>query len=284
MDLTARPFEETIGDRDLAQWKSPPGRLLARLILAASKWTTWRWVMIALIAVGALGAFLTAIVFGELYEMVRDQEWMVRFDRSVLDWAIERRPAWAATAVTWFTTIGGPVVTPILVAVSMGLLSWRWKSWTPIVLAGLAGIGSLAITIAGKLLIARHRPPLSDAIPPFEHSFSFPSGHAMNATVLSGMIAYILLTRVRHRAGMVSIVVAAGLYSLLMGLSRVYLGHHWLSDVISGWVLGAGWIVVMVVAHRLHLTHHRYHRQLEEAADVPSPEELGEAKPSGTVQ
>lgn len=279
MDLTTRPFEETIGERDLAHWKSPPGRLLARLVLHLARWTAWRWVTVGLVAAGAVLAFLGTALFGEVYEAVRRHGSIARIDQPALDWSMGHRPAWATTVATWFTQIGGPVVTPVLLLTTMVFLSWRWRTWTPIVLATLAGVGSLAMTIAGKMVVARHRPPLSEAVPPFEHSFSFPSGHAMNAVVVAGVIGYVSLTRVTKRSTIVLVAVLAAFYAVAMGLSRVYLGHHWLSDVVAGWILGATWLAVVVTAHRLHLTHHRYHQQLDEAEAALARGENPEERP-----
>lgn len=70
-----------------------------------------------------------------------------------------------------------------------------------------------AMTIAGKQLIGRARPPLADAVPPYEYSPSFPSGHSLNALVIAGIVAYLLLLRQRRRGSRVLTVTVAALFA-----------------------------------------------------------------------
>jgi undecaprenyl-diphosphatase len=147
----------------------------------------------------------------------------------------------------------------------------RWRSRTPVVLMVIAVAGSLLMTTVGKLLIGRVRPPMSDAIPPFETSPSFPSGHTLNSTVIAGMVAYLLLRRLTsQRARVLTVVLAAG-WAVAMGLSRVYLGHHWLTDVMCGWVLGLAWLTVVIAAHRMFLTARRRRRERTAVDAGPAP-------------
>jgi undecaprenyl-diphosphatase len=146
---------------------------------------------------------------------------------------------------------------PVLALLATGLMVWRWRSRTPLVLMLIAAAGSLAMTVAGKDLIGRARPPQTLAVPPFERSPSFPSGHTLNATVLTGVAVYLLLRRLESVRARVATVVAGALFAGSMGLSRVFLGHHWLTDVVAGWALGLAWVAVVVTAHRLHLTVRR---------------------------
>ena len=92
------------------------------------------------------------------------------------------------------------------------------------------------------------------AVPPLESSPSFPSGHTLNATVVVGVLAYLLLIRLVRPAARVAVLLAASGFVLAMGLSRVYLGHHWLSDVVAAWLFGLGWLAVVVTAHRVMVT------------------------------
>ena len=89
---------------------------------------------------------------------------------------------------------------------------------------------------------------------PLGNAGELSNGHALNAVVLAGIVTYLLVRRQHRRWVRVTTITAASVFSLLMGLSRVYLGHHWLTDVLVSWTLGLAWLTVVVVAHRLFLT------------------------------
>ena len=79
------------------------------------------------------------------------------------------------------------------------VMVWRWRSRTPLILMLIAVAGSLTMTTVGKAVVGRARPPLGEAVPPYELAFSFPSGHALNSTVIPGMVAYLLARRLKTR-------------------------------------------------------------------------------------
>jgi len=113
--------------------------------------------------------------------------------------------------------------------------------------------------VDGKRITDRARPPLEYAVPPFETSASFPSGHTLNSIVIAGMFCYLLVSHQTTRAARAVTVTLTVLYVLAMGLSRVYLGHHWLTDVLAAWCLGIAWLTVVITCHRLWLTQHQDH-------------------------
>ncbi|HOA55409.1 MAG TPA: phosphatase PAP2 family protein [Clostridiales bacterium] len=92
-----------------------------------------------------------------------------------------------------------------------------------------------------KLIFRRPRPELfrlTEAT-----GYSFPSGHAMNSVIFYGFIAYLLVRHGRHRSKYLFAGIIAAMV-LLIGLSRIYLGVHYVSDVLAGFVLGAGWLII----------------------------------------
>lgn len=105
------------------------------------------------------------------------------------------------------------------------------------------------------------------AVPPYETSPSFPSGHSLNALVIAGIVAYLLVMRQERTRTRVVTITLAALFAVSMGLSRVFLGHHWLTDVLVAWTLGLAWLAVVITAHRLFLTF-RLHRAAEHTGQV----------------
>lgn len=158
---------------------------------------------------------------------------------------------------------------PLLTFAAVAAMTVAWRQWTPGVLVLVTTVGSVTMTVVGKSVIGRARPPLADAVPPFETSGSFPSGHALNAVVVAGVIAY-LLVRKQSRAWVRAATVAAAVtFAFTMGMSRVYLGHHWLTDVLVAWTLGLAWLTLVIVVHRLFLTVHRSRSANDTAPNEP---------------
>lgn len=196
---------------------------------------------------------------GEVYEAVMRADDIAVVDRPLLAWILTIRTPTLSSVIAFYSNTGGPVLQPIITGAVVVFLCWRWRSMTPLVLTVIALAGSLLMTVAGKDLVGRARPALTDAIPPYEHSPSFPSGHTLNATVIAGIVCYLMLHWFRTRGMRTLWVTLMTVYAATMGLSRVYLGHHWFTDVVAGWLLGLAWIAVVITMHRLWLTARTKH-------------------------
>ncbi|MCC8906519.1 MULTISPECIES: phosphatase PAP2 family protein [unclassified Curtobacterium] len=246
--------DQRVGDVDLTTWRTRAGRA------SADGWAALghRWgalpLLVVTLAIG-IGVAVTATwAASEVYDAVREADDVAVLDRPVLDWMLTLRSPTADTLVTWWTDVAGTIGMPI---VALGFLvgfTIQRRAWTPLVLLVAAAGGSLLMTIAGKDLIGRARPPLRDAVPPYEHSPSFPSGHTLNATVIVGTIVYLLLLRQSKLVTRVLTIVAGTFFVVSVGISRVFLGHHWLTDVLAAWALGLAWLALVITAHRLYLT------------------------------
>ncbi len=252
------PGEQRIGTRDLTAWTSRPGRWLVRRALRLGRWGAANVVLVLTALVGGAVAVGLTTLTAEVYEAVVQADGIAGLDRPVLDAAVRLRSPGLDRAVTFWTNLGGPVWMPVLALLVTAAMAVRWRSRTPLVLMAVAAAGSLAMTVTGKQLVDRARPPQTLAVPPFEQSPSFPSGHTLNATVLTAVAVYLVLRRLDSARARTAVVAAGTLFAGSMGLTRVFLGHHWLTDVIAGWALGLAWAAVVVTAHRLHLTvrHH----------------------------
>ena len=176
--------------------------------------------------------------------------WVIRMDHWALNHALAARSPRTGMAVTWFTNLGStPWSAPIATTFAL-YTAWRWRDATPIFLMAGATALSTTVTRLLKLTFERIRPLHEFAVPPFEHTFSFPSGHTLNAVVIAGVMVYLLCQHTRS-AGLRTLISGCGIaYALLMGISRVFLAHHWLSDVLAGWCIGSLCLAASIVVER----------------------------------
>jgi membrane-associated phospholipid phosphatase len=148
--------------------------------------------------------------------------------------------------VTWLGNV--PVLFSITFLAALVLARRRQTSELQLLL--LAVIGTQVLTIGLKLGFARERPFFPDPLAT-EQTYSFPSGHASMSLAVYGTLGFIAarhLPRVRPR---IVVLAAAGSLVLLIGFSRLYLGVHFLTDVVAGFSLGLAWL--SLCAMLLHL-------------------------------
>jgi len=136
-------------------------------------------------------------------------------------------------------------VVPVDIALTMALLiARRWREAT---FTGVSFAGSALLNLATKQFFQRDRPSLWESIAP-EHTFSFPSGHAMGSATLA-MVVLLLCWHTRFRWPVAAL---AGLFALTVGASRIYLGVHYPSDILGGWAAGVAWVSgVYLVLYRI---------------------------------
>ncbi len=136
-------------------------------------------------------------------------------------------------------------VVPVDIALTIGLLvARRWREAT---FAGVSLGGSALLNMATKQFFQRNRPTLWESIAP-EHTFSFPSGHAMGSATLA-MVVLLLCWHTRARWPVAAL---AALFALTVGASRIYLGVHYPSDILGGWAAGIAWVSgVYLVLYRI---------------------------------
>lgn len=204
-----------------------------------------------LLAAALVLALAATAATAQLYEAVTEREGIAGLDGPVSRAIVSLRTPAMDTWVIRYTDLGGPATMPWLtLAVTVVVAAWL-RSRRPLLITAMASGGSLAMTVVGKAVVDRVRPPLSLAVPPYETTPSFPSGHALNSWVVAGALVYLVLPHL-HRRWLRGLVLATGMtFAVAMGLSRVYLGHHWLTDVLVAWTLGTGWLAVVGVADQL---------------------------------
>ena len=180
-------------------------------------------------------------LFGGITEDVIHHDPLTQFDVTLLNWVHARATPAGYAIFNAISLLGSPVTMSVL-ALGVALLLAVRRQWILFGawLAAFAGGGLLDEGL--KLVIRRPRPPYAAAFL-HHYSWSFPSGHAMGSLIGYGMLAYVLVVLwIHRRTPQISVVVAAALLIGAIGLSRLYLGVHYFSDVVGGYAAGLLWL------------------------------------------
>lgn len=141
---------------------------------------------------------------------------------------------------TWITLLGKLEIITVVVLTSIVIL-FIWHKKYLIYPFLVSTCGSLLFTWLGKLAFQRDRPEYAVYL---ENSFSFPSGHATIAVAIYGFLGYLVIRSRHDWSHKVNLFFATAMLALLIGFSRVYLGVHYISDIWSGYLVGAMWLII----------------------------------------
>ncbi|MGV9273555.1 phosphatase PAP2 family protein [Streptomyces griseosporeus] len=161
-------------------------------------------------------------------------------DADLLSWSVGHRPDVAAALARGLTDTGTGVV-PYGLAVLAGIIAGRTGRQRGLAVAlcvGCLGAGQ-ALRYAVMALVTRPRPPLTDWAT-HASGWAFPSGHTTTAALTAGLL--IIAIRIRGPRGRTVLTLVIGGWGALVGLTRVYLGVHWFTDVVGGWLFALGWL------------------------------------------
>jgi len=216
------------------------------------RWLASRLTVVSAVWLAAGLAFSIFVVwaFTELADEVVEGESRA-FDRAVLLWIHTTFPDWLEGTMHIVTALGDYwVVLPLLAAVIALFYRKGWRLSATLLLVSTAG--SVVLTTVLKALFRRARPELFDA--GYQASFySFPSGHATVAVGLYGMLTLVLAYRMRGRARW-AVAVSGIIVVLLIGFSRLYLGVHYPTDIVAGYLAALLWLVCVGAVYALWLS------------------------------
>ena len=189
-------------------------------------------------------------LFSGLLDAVLDNARLVRLDTSAAEWFHTHATPAGLRVFDIITQLGAPVVDVIIAIVAIvlwrrkeTLLLWSWLA---------ANLGGKAIEYVLKTTVHRTRPQFGNVYLLLRHSYSFPSGHAMGASVCYLMLAYLIASREKTtRSVAIAVFVGAVGLILLVAYSRLYLGVHYPSDVLGGIAVGVGWLAVCGATRRI---------------------------------
>ena len=196
-------------------------------------------------------ALISAVAFGLLLWGVLGHSGLTLADQGVATYVAGHRLGWLTPVVQLATWLGSSFfIIPFGIAVG-GYLWLRRHNWRPLVMLAAAFLGVAALYDIVKPAVARARPPAALQVGGPNIGRAFPSGHATQSISFYGMLAVVLIIWFAPRRRLL-LAIGAAVVTLVVGSSRLYLGVHWLTDVLGGYALGLAWLaIVMIVTLRL---------------------------------
>jgi membrane-associated phospholipid phosphatase len=197
---------------------------------------------------GLVVAALGAIGFAWLADAAEEGDGLAAFDPQLTaDFVARRSPSLTdvAQGISFVGEVPVLLLLTAIVALGLWIRTRRWQAGLLLVV-GMGGAGALTYIL--KLLVGRHRPGAGFVLGPIDTGFSFPSGHTLSSTVFFALLAALVWSADVRRTPKIATAVAAVVLSLAMGLSRLYLGYHWGTDVLAGWIVAVTWLSLLATA------------------------------------
>ena len=203
--------------------------LIARLrpapLLRASQEVLFCWAGALLVAGDA--------VFWLMFAAIQSDSGLAAMDGPVHSLMVDSRNPAATVLLAALATVTSPEVLGVISAVfSLVWVLWKRELWRPAVLLG-SMVLAVVLTTLIKQLVSRSRPSASDFLLGPDDALSFPSGHTVGIGVFTLVLAYLVVSRSGTRTTAMLGFSAACAVTALVGLSRLYLGYHWLTDVVA---------------------------------------------------
>jgi membrane-associated phospholipid phosphatase len=200
------------------------------------------------LAMGFGVLLLVASLTSGFLEKIPGASTTASFDVPIVRYIAEHRVGCLTASMRIITDLGSDVVLMIMVLAAGLILRRQTSSWRPLLVLLAVAVGAMELEKVIKPIVARPRPPTAWRVF-HENEWSFPSGHATHSAAVYGSVAY-FATHIRalgRRARGVVWVTAIGA-CFLIGISRVYLGAHWPTDMIGGWILAIVWLWIALSA------------------------------------
>ncbi|MNO15722.1 putative undecaprenyl-diphosphatase YbjG [compost metagenome] len=206
-------------------------------------------------------SLLCAIGFGFIALMISGEQ-IVRFDVVLIALIQGQESSLLTSVMIFFTFIGGgaPVVAVTLI---VGIVLYKvLHHRRELILFIWVVIGSSLLNESLKLVFHRARPTLHRIID--VNGFSFPSGHSMAAFSLYGVVAFLLWRHISSAAGRSIIIVISAAMTIMIGVSRIYLGVHYPSDVLGGFLASGCWLSISIWIYQRYMERGYMKRMKEE--------------------
>ena len=220
----------------------PAGPAAGPRKLVSQARAVWRSPLQRRFVVALVAALGSALVFARITEDYLTNDPLARWDVSLAGWLVEHRSAVGVDVFRVITNLGSPAVSLVIAAVVCVVLYRRVQIADAALLPLVLGGGEL-LNLVLKFALHRARPGLGVVQ---LDTYSYPSGHAMIATATYGAFAYLLWRRTSSGRGRILISLGTVAIIVLISVSRMYLGVHYLSDVLGAVAAGATWLALSI--------------------------------------
>ncbi|MCX6728434.1 MAG: phosphatase PAP2 family protein [Candidatus Saccharibacteria bacterium] len=200
---------------------------------------------------------LGIIVFIVAYIGMKQSVGVGSLNLPILTWMINHRADGITVSAKIITSIANPYffasITAVVVFAWMGL---RREIWRPVILACAVAVAAATSTLL-KLHFMDSRPPQIDMIPTYEYDFSFPSGHTIGIAVFLLVVGYLIYSRNYSLQRFWAWIATAVIGTSLVALSRLYLGYHWLTDIIASVGLALIILAIIIAVDSVYLKRYK---------------------------
>jgi undecaprenyl-diphosphatase len=169
-----------------------------------------------------------------------ENEPLATVDAEVAEWVASSLPGWIEWLARAFSWLGGWIGITVLTVAAVVLLAYE-RNWLDVGFVLLAVVGSQIVVAVLKAWFDRPRPDVGSTVP-LPESAAFPSGHATSGVAALGAFTVLAAERLENRQARRSLWCLAVVVGLCVGLSRIALNVHHVTDVLAGWCLGLAWL------------------------------------------
>jgi membrane-associated phospholipid phosphatase len=205
------------------------------------------WIAMAILALGAAAFAVIALSVAETAPILKQ-------DMQVSVWLHTHGNPFFSAILLAITQVHSPVGIAVM-AIIVGSFVWRHGDRYWVMSLALALVGGMILNTILKFAYGRARPKWDDPLLTTLTTDSFPSGHAAGATLLYGFLAAYMVWRMKHGGFRAFAIAGCALMVVLVGFSRIYLGAHYLSDVLAAMSMSTVWLVLSLVAVRAYAKH-----------------------------
>jgi membrane-associated phospholipid phosphatase len=191
----------------------------------------------------SLAAFsMSALLFGAIAVRVIAIGPVCTIDSTAMIWAHVQAAPWLTDVMLGVTYLGGPSATSVYAFVLVGYLLWRRRFSMALIVTAIV-YGGMLLNVVIKHAFERARPAVDNPVITLT-TYSFPSGHAAASTIFAGLLCVLAIRSGSGQPDKTLVIVAATIWVGMVCASRVYLGLHYVTDVLAGVTEGVAWLAL----------------------------------------